>query len=88
VGVDSGQGHRVELIGEGVEAGSRAGFALENGSATISVAPAGVSPTESNCHDVQLLLNPFRTSLMFRRATAFRRSVAGLGGHFQTRVPE
>src|SRR5207245_11750200 len=31
VGVDSGQGHRVELIGEGVEAGSRAGFALENG---------------------------------------------------------
>jgi len=40
-------------------------LAMENGSATVSAAPVGVSPMESHCHIVHALVNCFRTSLMF-----------------------
>ena len=40
-------------------------LAMENGSATVSVAPVGVSPMESHCHIVHALVNRFHTSLMF-----------------------
>ncbi len=35
----------------------------EKGSATVSVAPVGVSPTESDGRIVHHWLNPFRTTL-------------------------
>src|SRR5260221_9183113 len=35
------------------------------GSATVSVAPVGVPPTESGCGTVHPSVNPFRTRLMF-----------------------
>ncbi len=37
----------------------------ERGSATVSVAPVGVSPTESEHYVVRSFVNPFRIVLMF-----------------------
>jgi hypothetical protein len=40
-------------------------LAMENGSATVSAAPVGVSPMESHRQIVHALVNCFHTSLMF-----------------------